>query len=322
MYLVTGSAGFIGMQVAATLLKRGENVVGIDSYNDYYDQNLKKLRTDQLNQFKNFSFLQGDIADQNFLTSAFNEGDFKRVINLAGQPGVRYSIEHPEVYIHSNLVGFANILECCKRFQVEHLVYASSSSVYGMNSKIPFSVDDPVDRPLSLYAATKKSNELMAHSYSHIYGLRTTGLRYFTVYGPWGRPDMAVWKFTDAIGHDREIEVYNNGDMQRDFTYIDDIVDATILITDSKGLKFGRGLYNIYNIGASSPTKLMDLISLLEQNLMKKAKINYLPLEPTDPIGTYADISPLKLEFGYMPRASLAEGIEEWVKWYRGYIER
>ena len=329
--LLTGAAGFIGMHVARLILKRGDEVVGIDNLNDYYDPKLKYARLDQLRSYRNFSFISGDIADSIALENLFSKEKPCRVINLAAQAGVRYSLTNPSAYIQSNLVGFGNILECCRHHRVEHLVYASSSSVYGANTRIPFSVHDNVDHPVSLYAASKKANELMAHSYSHLFGLPTTGLRYFTVYGPWGRPDMAPWLFTSAILEGRPINVFNNGRMKRDFTYIDDIAEATMKVVDQIAAPSVRhnsdmpepstshAPYRIYNIGNHTPVELMTFIETIETKLGLKAMKNFLPMQPGDVMATYADVDSLRHAIGFEPKTSLADGISQWVDWFKGY---
>jgi UDP-glucuronate 4-epimerase len=329
--LLTGAAGFIGMHVAQILLKRGDEVVGIDNINDYYDPNLKLARLEQLKPHPNFSFHKLDIADRMAMEDLFEAEKFQRVINLAAQPGVRYSLKNPHAYIQSNVVGFANLLEGCRHNGVEHFVYASSSSVYGANTKLPFSVNDNVDHPVSLYAATKKSNELMAHTYSHLYGLPTTGLRYFTVYGPWGRPDMSPWLFTSAILEDRPIDVFNHGKMRRDFTYVEDIAEGTVRVMDripqpNPTYDHDHGSpaeshapYRVYNIGNHQPVELMTFIGTIEKALGKEAKKNYLPMQPGDVEATYADIEALKRDVGFEPKTPLEFGIGKWVEWYRGY---
>ncbi len=326
--LLTGAAGFIGMHVAKLLLERGDFVIGVDNLNSYYDPRLKHGRLKNIEKFDNFKFFAGDIADSDFLMSVFSEEKPTHVINLAAQAGVRYSLENPQAYFQSNLIGFGNVLEACRKYSVKHLVYASSSSVYGANREIPFSVKHNVDHPVSLYAATKKANELMAHSYSHLFGLPTTGLRYFTVYGPWGRPDMAPWLFTSAILENRPINVFNNGKMMRDFTYIDDIAEGTVRVLDKSPLKSAEKIdgssisassmapYKVYNIGNNSPVKLMNFIELIESSLGKKAIINYMPMQPGDVEVTYADIDDLKNDFNFEPRTSLSEGVVKWSDWY------
>lgn len=313
--LLTGCAGFIGMHVAKILLDRGDHVVGIDNLNDYYDPCLKLARLEQLKPYVNFTFIKGDIADRAIVEELFAVEKPERVINLAAQAGVRYSLENPHAYIQSNIVGFANILEGCRHHGVQHLVYASSSSVYGANAKIPFAVGDQVDNPVSLYAATKKANELMAHTYSHLYGLPTTGLRYFTVYGPWGRPDMSPWLFTSAILEGRPIKVFNHGKMQRDFTFIDDIAEGTVRTLD-RGL---REKYKVYNIGNHQPVELMTFIQTIENALGMEAQKEFLPMQLGDVVATYADVEELKRDVGFEPKTLLAEGIIKWVKWYQSY---
>lgn len=318
--LLTGCAGFIGMHTALALLRRGDEVVGLDNLNDYYAISLKRDRLLQLTPHENFRFVEGSVADKSFLDAVFAEYKPERVIHLAAQAGVRYSLLNPSAYIESNLVGFGNILESCRNTSVQHLVYASSSSVYGANEKTPFVVGDAVDHPVSLYAATKKANELMAHSYSHLFGLPTTGLRFFTVYGPWGRPDMSPWLFTSAIQEGRPINVFNNGQMQRDFTYIDDIVQGTIKVCDKAPASApGHTPYKIYNIGNNHPVALMDFIGLLEKTLGKAAVKKMLPMQPGDVPATFADIGPLKAEVGFEPSTDLATGLKRWVDWYIQY---
>ena len=332
--LVTGAAGFIGMHVAHLLLERGDEVVGIDNLNDYYDPRLKQARLATLQPYSGFRFERMDVADGDSLTRLFVAGEFDRVVHLAAQAGVRYSLTHPQAYIQSNLVGFGNILEACRRAQVGHLVYASSSSVYGTNTRMPFSVHDEVNHPVSLYAATKKSNELMAHSYSHLFGLPTTGLRYFTVYGPWGRPDMSPWLFTSAILEGRPIDVFNHGRMRRDFTFIDDIAEGTVRVldhvatpnpdfdSDSPDAGSSRAPYRVYNIGNHQPVELMTFIETIEQALGQKAKKNFLPMQDGDVLATYADIEALRHNVGFEPKTPLAEGIARWIAWFREYVAR
>lgn len=327
--LLTGCAGFIGMHVAQILLSRGDTVVGIDNLNDYYDPRLKQARLAQLKSQKNFIFVQGDIADRVTVEELFAREKPQRVINLAAQPGVQYSLKNPHAYIQANLVGFGNILEGCRHNDVEHLVYASSSSVYGANTRMPFSVHDNVDHPVSLYAASKKANELMAHSYSHLYGLPTTGLRYFTAYGPWGRPDMSPWLFTSAIIEGRVIDVFNYGKMQRDFTFVDDIAEGTVRVLDrvpQTDTKPGitnpeqgsrNAPYKVYNIGNQQPVELLTFIKTIEDALGLEAKKNFLPMRSGDVVATYADIEDLKRDIGFEPKTSLADGIVKWVDWYR-----
>jgi UDP-glucuronate 4-epimerase len=329
--LVTGAAGFIGMHVCQLLLARGESVVGIDNLNDYYDPRLKQARLARLTAHAGFTFIEGDIADRQVLDALFAAHRPQRVINLAAQPGVRYSLTNPVPYIQTNLVGFANLLECCRHNGVEHLVYASSSSVYGANTHMPFSVHDNVDHPVSLYAASKKANELMAHSYSHLYRLPTTGLRYFTVYGPWGRPDMSPWLFTSAILEDRPIDVFNHGKMQRDFTFVDDIAEGTVRVldripqpnpafsTDAPDPGSSSAPYKVYNIGNHQPMELMQFIETIEDALGKKAQKNFLPMQPGDVVATYADVQALKNDIGFEPNTPIAEGIARWAAWYRHY---
>jgi UDP-glucuronate 4-epimerase len=314
--LVTGCAGFIGMHVARQLLARGDEVIGIDNLNDYYDPLLKKARLEQLSGYPQFSFVRGDIADRPAVDDLFAKTRPERVINLAAQAGVRYSLTNPQAYIQSNLVGFGNVLEGCRNHGVQHLVYASSSSVYGANTKMPFSVQDNVDHPVSLYAATKKANELMAHSYSHLYGLPVTGLRYFTVYGPWGRPDMAPWLFTSAILEGRPISVFNHGKMKRDFTYVDDIAEGTVRVLDRIP---SPSNYKVYNIGNHMPVELMTFIETIEAAIGKQALKNFLPMQPGDVHATYADVDELKRDIGFEPSTPLADGIRQWAAWYRQY---
>ena len=329
--LITGCAGFIGMHVAQLLLARGDEVVGVDNLNDYYDPRLKLARLARLTPQPGFRFVQADIADRMAMEDLFAAERFNRVVNLAAQPGVRYSLTNPHAYIQTNLVGFGNILEGCRHHGVEHLAYASSSSVYGANTHMPFSVHDNVDHPVSLYAASKKANELMAHSYSHLYGLATTGLRYFTVYGPWGRPDMSPWLFTSAILEDRAIDVFNMGKMQRDFTYIDDIAEGTVRVldriaaanpafdTNAPDPSSSYAPFKVYNIGNHEPVELMTFIGTIEQSLGKEAKKNFLPMQPGDVVATYADVEELKRDVGFEPKTPLADGIARWTAWYRTY---
>jgi UDP-glucuronate 4-epimerase len=313
--LVTGCAGFIGMHVSKLLLDRGEDVIGVDNMNNYYDVRLKEERLKFLKTSQNFNFILGDISDSNFVKNLFSKESPEKVINLAAQAGVRYSLQNPIAYIQSNIVGFCNILEGCRDAGVKHLVYASSSSVYGGNDKVPFSVDDRVDHPVSLYAATKKSNELMAHAYTHLYGIPTTGLRYFTVYGPWGRPDMSPWLFTSAMLEGRSIKVFNNGHMERDFTYIDDIAEGTCRVLDRNLAK----PYKIYNIGNQTPVKLMYFIEELERGLNLVAQKEYLPMQAGDVLRTYADVSELITDVGFSPKVGLDEGIKNWLFWYQSF---
>ena len=382
--LVTGAAGFIGFHLAKRFCERGDEVLGIDNLNDYYDVSLKQARLRQLEPFKNFRFKKIDVSDRAAMEKLFSTEQFDRVIHMAAQAGVRYSIENPHAYIQSNIVGFTNILEGCRhqwlpllckegKGEVDlphltspykgeescHLVYASSSSVYGLNTKMPFSIQDNVDHPISLYGATKKANELMAHTYSHLYGIPTTGLRFFTVYGPWGRPDMALFKFTKAILAGKPIDVYNEGKMRRDFTYIDDIVEGVVRITDklpglgaeadferrvncaansshitrgargagdetafearsrSEGSASASSPYRLYNIGNHSPVDLMDFIAAIEAALGKKAKFNFLPMQPGDVPATYADVDDLMRDVGFSPSTPVQEGIRKFVEWYK-----
>ena len=319
------------MHVAQILLKRGDEVVGIDNLNDYYDPRLKHARLAQLTHYPNFKFVQGDIADRKTIEDLFAKEKPRRVINLAAQAGVRYSLTNPHIYIQTNLVGFGNLLESCRHNDIEHFVYASSSSVYGANTHLPFSVHDNVDHPVSLYAASKKANELMAHTYSHLYGLPTTGLRYFTVYGPWGRPDMSPWLFTSAILEGRTIDVFNYGKMQRDFTYIDDIAEGTVRVLDhiaTSNPDFSKNIpdpgtsyapYRVYNIGNHQPVELMAFIKTIEEALGQEAEKNFLPMQPGDVVATYADVEDLRRDIGFKPQTPLVEGITKWVAWYRGF---
>lgn len=332
--LVTGAAGFIGFHVSKLLLERGDQVVGFDSLNDYYDVSLKEARLEQLAPYGDrFSFVKGDLEDAAAVKQVFAGAPFDRVINLAAQAGVRYSLTHPEVYVQSNLVGFLNILEACRHAQVPHLTYASSSSVYGLNTHQPFSVHDNVDHPISLYAATKKANELMAHTYSHLYNLPTTGLRFFTVYGPWGRPDMALFKFTKAILAGEPIDVYNYGKMRRDFTFIDDIVQGVVRTSDhiaqpnpqwdSAAPDPGTGAapYRVYNIGNHTPVELNRFIEIIEENLGRKAIRNNLPMQPGDVPATCADVEDLQRDVGFAPATPLETGVARFLEWYRSYYK-
>ncbi len=331
--LVTGAAGFIGFHVSKSLLERGDEVVGLDNLNDYYDVALKKARLNILTHYENFQFARCDLADRPVMEELFKKERFQRVINLAAQAGVRYSLKNPHSYVDSNIVGFLNILEGCRHNGVEHLVYASSSSVYGANTKMPFSVHHNVDHPISLYAASKKANELMAHTYSHLYELPTTGLRFFTVYGPWGRPDMALFLFTKAILAGEPIKVFNFGNMERDFTYIDDIVLGVVRVMDriptgnpnwsgddpDPGSSYAP--YRLYNIGNNQPVQLMKYIEVLEQTLGKEAKKEFLPMQPGDVPKTYADVDDLIQDVGFKPSTPIEEGIRHFVKWYREYYK-
>lgn len=316
--LVTGAAGFIGMHTCIPLLERGDEVVGIDNLNDYYSPQLKRDRLAQLIAYPHFRFQQLDVADRLGLPRLFADEKFERVIHLAAQAGVRYSLENPNAYADSNLIGFVNVLEGCRHHDVQHLVYASSSSVYGSNAKIPFSETDAVDHPVSMYAATKKANELMAHTYSHLYGLPTTGLRFFTVYGPWGRPDMAYFLFTRAILAGTPIDVFNHGDMKRDFTYIDDVIEGLTRVLDRIATPApGSSVpYRIFNIGNNSPVRLLDFIACIEAGLGKTTAKRLLPMQDGDVPATYADVSALVDWVGFRPATPLAEGIERFVRWY------
>jgi len=330
-FLVTGTAGFIGYHLAERLLARGDSVVGVDNVNDYYDVSLKEARLARLARHPGHRFEKLDLADRAALTRVFDEARPQVVVNLAAQAGVRYSLTNPHAYVDSNLVGFVNVLEACRHHDVEHLVYASSSSVYGANTKVPFSVHDNVDHPLSLYAASKKANELMAHTYSHLYRLPTTGLRFFTVYGPWGRPDMAMFLFTKAILEGRPIDVFNYGDMQRDFTYIDDIVEGVVHTADHvatanpqwSGADPDPGTsnapYRLYNIGNNQPVQLMELIALIEEELGVEAEKNFLPMQPGDVPATYADVDDLVADVGFKPETPLDVGVKRFVAWYREF---
>jgi len=357
--LVTGSAGFIGFHLARRFCERGDDVLGIDNLNNYYDVSLKRARLRQLEQFENFTFKKMDIANRTSMENLFIKNSFDRVVHMAAQAGVRYSLVNPHAYVQSNLVGFLNILEGCRsqwtghgsrdtesgnsivRSPVtdlgsRHLIYASSSSIYGLNTKMPFSVSDKTETPVSLYGATKKANELMAHSYSYLYGIPITGLRFFTVYGPWGRPDMALFKFTKAILNGDPIDVYNEGRMKRDFTYIDDIVEGVVRVTDkipepgTRNTEHGAQTYpgsripepvpyRLYNIGNHSPVNLMDFIAAIEESLGKKAKINYLPMQPGDVIATYADVDDLVRDVGFSPSTPIRDGIRKFIEWYKSY---
>ena len=345
--LVTGTAGFIGYYLAKKLLDKGHNVVGIDNINDYYDINLKYGRLKELgidiakvevnkrvdSTLEDHAFYKMDLADGGAIDRLFKEEAFDAVCNLAAQAGVRYSLENPTAYIQSNLTGFANILEACRNHEVENLSYASSSSVYGLNKSMPFKVSDSVDHPVSLYAATKKSNELMAHTYSHLYGIRTTGLRFFTVYGPWGRPDMAPMLFADAILNDRPIKVFNYGKMERDFTYVEDIVEGVVRVIENPAKSnenfdyyhpdpaSSPAPYRVYNIGNGTPVKLMDFITTLEKHLGKKAQMNMMPIQPGDVEATWADTSALEKDVGYKPTTNLDAGVEQFVRWYRKFYK-
>lgn len=320
--LVTGAAGFIGYHVSQRLLQEGIQVFGIDNLNDYYAIDLKKSRLAELEPNQSFQFQCLDLSDRDGMETLFESNTFDGVIHLAAQAGVRYSLENPHAYVDSNLVGFLHILEGCRQSQVSHLVYASSSSVYGANKKVPFSVEDNVDHPVSLYAATKKSNELMAHSYSHLYQIPITGLRFFTVYGPWGRPDMAYFKFVDAIANNKSIDVYNHGKMQRDFTYIDDVVEGIIrVLHQAPNLDTTTPPYKLYNIGNNQPVTLMRFIEVIETAMGKTADKNFLPMQPGDVPATYADVDALMNDVGFQPKTSIEEGLQKFVTWYRSYYQ-
>ncbi|MGM0933376.1 MAG: NAD-dependent epimerase [Bacteroidota bacterium] len=328
--LVTGAAGFIGYHLCKKLIDEGYKVIGLDNINDYYDPQLKFDRIKELGILKedaqkynficqsslnSFQFICLNLEDREQLPELFENHQFDKVVNLAAQAGVRYSIENPEAYIDSNIVGFANLLECCRNYGIQHLIYASSSSVYGQNKKVPFSTEDNVDHPISLYAATKKSNELMAYTYSHLYGFKTTGLRFFTVYGPWGRPDMAMFLFTDAIMNGRPIKVFNEGNQERDFTFIDDIIDGVYeVIVQDKELN-----YSLFNIGNSKPVNLMRFIEEIEKQMNKPAKKEFLPAQPGDVSRTWADVEALKNKFGYVPSVDMEEGVKQFIDWYKSY---
>lgn len=347
--LVTGSAGFIGFHLVNRLVAEGYDVIGLDNINDYYDVSLKYSRLAmagiekespeynnqvQSSRHAGYRFIKLNLEDQDNILNLFKQEKFDKVCNLAAQAGVRYSLQNPMAYVNSNLVGFMNILEGCRHYRVKHLIYASSSSVYGMNEKMPFSVSDNVDHPVSLYAASKKSNELMAHTYSHLYGLPTTGLRFFTVYGPWGRPDMALFIFTSAILENKPIDVFNNGLMERDFTYIDDIVEGMFRILQKEpsgnenwtGLKpdpaSSKAPYRVYNIGNNNPVKLLDFIEAIEEATGKKAIKKLMPIQPGDVIKTWADVSALVKDFNYKPDTSVKEGIRNFVDWFKNYIHK
>lgn len=322
VYFITGAAGFIGFFLSKRILEAGGTVVGLDNLNDYYEISLKEERLRILKQFQNFTFIKGDLADKKMIDNVFMEYHPAVVVNLAAQAGVRYSIENPSAYIQSNLVGFFNILEGCRYYPVKHLIYASSSSVYGGNTKVPFETTDQVDRPVSLYAATKKSNELMAYSYCKLYGIKATGLRFFTVYGPMGRPDMAYFKFAKKMSKGEAIQIYNNGDMYRDFTYVEDIVTGIVNMLDvpPKADDLGAS-YKVYNIGNNKPEKLMDYIATLEKALGMKAKKEYLPMQPGDVYQTYADVSELMKDFDFKPSTTIEEGLGKFAEWFLQYYK-
>jgi UDP-glucuronate 4-epimerase len=331
--LVTGAAGFIGFHLSKRLCKDGWEVTGLDNLNDYYDINLKLARLKQLTQYENFKFTKLDLTDKEGIINLFKTEKFEYVVNLAAQAGVRYSLINPYAYTESNITGFLNILEACRHNPVKHLVYASSSSVYGANTKIPFSVHHNVDHPLSLYAATKKANELMAHTYSNLYNIPTTGLRFFTVYGPWGRPDMAAFLFTKAITEGKPIDVFNNGNMKRDFTYIDDIVEGIYRVIpqpprpdknwsgDKPDPATSFVPYKIYNIGNNQPVQLMEFIEILEEHLGKKAVKNFLPMQPGDVQSTFADVDDLMMDVGFKPKTDINEGLKKFVSWYKEFYK-
>ena len=321
-YLITGGAGFIGFFLSKALLEKGAQVIGLDNMNDYYEVSLKEARLKILKEYPNYRFVKADLADKETVFNVFKDFKPQIVVNLAAQAGVRYSIDNPDAYIQSNIVGFFNILEACRHYPVEHLVFASSSSVYGRNKKVPFSVEDQVDKPVSLYAATKKSNELMAYSYSKLYQIPLTGLRFFTVYGPMGRPDMAYFKFAKKIMADEPIQIYNNGDMLRDFTYIDDIVKGIENILCNPPSQDENGAaYKIYNIGNNKPEKLMDYISVLEKCLGREAKKEYLPMQPGDVYETYADVQDLMEDYGFKPSTTIEEGLSRFAEWFLNYYQ-
>ncbi len=322
--LVTGVAGFIGYHLAQRLLKEGIEVLGIDNLNDYYDVKLKKARLERLVPQSGFQFEFLDMSDRTGVTQLFQNHSFDSVVHLAAQAGVRYSLQNPWAYVDTNITGFINLLEGCRHSQIQHLVFASSSSVYGANTKVPFAVSDNVDHPVSLYAATKKANELMAHTYSHLYQIPMTGLRFFTVYGPWGRPDMAYFKFVQAIDQGKPIDVYNFGKMQRDFTYIDDIIEGIFRVMhkppQTATLQGSQALYKLYNIGNNQPVELMTFITVIEKTLGKQAKKNFLPMQPGDVLTTYADVDDLIRDVGFKPTTSIEEGIHHFAQWYREYM--
>lgn len=321
-YLITGGAGFIGFHLSKRLLEAGASVVGFDNMNDYYEVSLKEARLKELENYEKYTFVKGDLADKEAVDGVFEKYKPQITVNLGAQAGVRYSIDNPESYVQSNLVGFFNILEACRHFGTEHLVFASSSSVYGGNDKVPFSTEDKVDGPVSLYAATKKSNELMAHAYSKLYDYPVTGLRFFTVYGPMGRPDMAYFKFAKKIVKGEPIQIYNNGDMLRDFTYIDDIVTGVCDILCNPPAKNEKGVaYKIYNIGNNKPVKLMDFINTLERCLGMEAVKEYYPMQPGDVYQTYADVSDLMHDFGFKPDTSIEDGLSRFVEWFKAYYQ-
>jgi UDP-glucuronate 4-epimerase len=331
--LITGTAGFIGFHLANALLGKGDEIVGIDNINDYYDVNLKYSRLQEAGidinkvdwhrevfstKYDNYSFVRMNLEDKAELFKLFEEKNFDVVVNLAAQAGVRYSIQNPDAYIQSNIVGFLNILEAARNFPVKHLIYASSSSVYGLNDKIPFQEEDKTDSPVSLYAATKKANELMAHTYSHLYGIKTTGLRFFTVYGPWGRPDMAYFLFADAIKNGKPIKVFNHGKLKRDFTYIDDIVNGIVSLTQTS-FSNGEGLYRVFNLGNDTPVELFDFIQTIERHMGKEALKEFLEMQAGDVVATWANIDELSALIGYKPATNIDEGIKRFIAWYKTY---
>lgn len=332
-FLITGAAGFIGFHTALKLLQQGHQVVGIDNLNDYYSVKLKEDRLAELAPYSEFKFIKLDLADRDGMAELFKNEQFEQVIHLAAQAGVRYSIDNPFAYADANLIGHLSILEGCRHNQVKHLVYASSSSVYGLNENMPFDTSDSVDHPVSLYAATKKSNELMSHTYAHLYGIPTSGLRFFTVYGPWGRPDMALFKFTKAILEGQAIDIYNNGDMARDFTYIDDIVEGILRVADKPptpnpnwkpetgSAKNSSAPYYIYNIGNGSPVKLMDFVKAIENAIGLEANKNFMPMQPGDVYQTWADTQDLETITAYKPQVEVEQGVTEFVNWYRNYYQ-
>lgn len=331
--LVTGAAGFIGFHLCQKRLEQGDEVLGIDNLNDYYDVSLKQARLNQLKKYSNFIFVKIDISDRDGIANLFKKYTIKRVVNLAAQAGVRYSIENPHAYIDSNVVGFTNIIEGCRHHNIEHLVYASTSSVYGANELQPFSESKSVNHPLAIYAATKKANELIAHSYSHLYGLPTTGLRFFTVYGPWGRPDMALFLFADAIMNDKPLNIFNHGEMVRDFTYVGDIVEGVSRAIDktaepdlnwdamSPDPATSYAPYRVYNIGNNNPVQLMDYVHAIENSLGKKGKYNFMPMQDGDVPSTCADVSRLEQDLGYKPKVTVKDGVQKFVDWYKSYYQ-
>ena len=317
--LITGIAGFIGSHLARNLLTRGDKILGIDNISDYYDVNLKYDRLNILKKYKNFIFEKVDISNYSDLEKIIKKHKVSKICHLAAQAGVRYSLEAPMEYIKSNIVGHLNMLEICRNYEIKNIVYASSSSVYGGNTKVPFSISDRVDTPVSLYAATKRSDELMSYTYNHLYGINTIGLRFFTVYGPWGRPDMATWIFTKKIINDEPIEVFNNGNMERDFTYIDDIINGTISILDSCKDDSNESFSKVYNIGNNKPENLLNFITLIEENLGKKAIKIMKPLQKGDVANTYADIKDIQADYNFIPKTKLVEGIPRFIEWFKSY---